>query len=52
MSAQWIIKGLDPLGVGKHGFNSHIFSHIGIHINTFIQKPMHMPIHYSMSEIQ
>lgn len=27
MSAQWIIKGLDPVGVEKHGFYSHTFSH-------------------------
>lgn len=25
MSAQWIIKGLDPVGVEKHGVCSHTF---------------------------
>lgn len=50
MSAQWIIKGLDPVGVEKHGFYSHTFSHTGIHTNTFTHKSMHMPIQYSMSE--
>lgn len=48
MSAQWIIKGLDPVGVEKHGFHSHTYSHTGIH--TIIHKTMHMPIQYGMSE--
>lgn len=34
MSAQWIIKGLDPVGVEKHGCNSHTFLHTDIHANT------------------
>lgn len=50
MSAQWIIKGLDPVGVEKHGFYSHTFSHTGIDTNTVIHKSMHMPIQYSMSK--
>ena len=50
MSAQWIIKGLDPVGVEKHGFYSHTFSHTGIHTNTFIRKSTHMAVQYSMSE--
>lgn len=49
MSAQWIIKGLDPVGVEKHGFYSHTFSHTAIHTNIFIHKSMHMPIEDSMS---
>lgn len=49
MSAQWIIKGLDPVGVEKHGFYSHTFSHTAIHTHIFIHKSMHMPIEDSMS---
>lgn len=43
-------KGLDPVGVEKHGFYSHTFSHTGIHTNTFIRKSTHMAVQYSMSE--
>lgn len=50
MSAQWIIKGLDPVGVEKHGFYPHTFSHRHIHTNTSIHKSMHMHIQDSMSE--
>lgn len=32
MSAQWIIKGLDPVGVEKHGVCSHTF----LHAHTFM----------------
>lgn len=52
MSAQWIIKGLDPVGVEKHGCNSHTFLHTDIHANTDTHQAMHMHMHIfsSMSE--
>lgn len=34
MSAQWIIRGLDPARVEKHGAYSYTFSHRETHTNT------------------
>lgn len=51
MSAQWIIKGLDPVGVEKIWLQfTHGFLHADIHTNTVTHEAMHMHIFLSMSE--